>query len=169
MSENFSPNFFFQFLFPKRNPSGMHPLPCPPPAPRDGQCAAGTHPTGMHSCRTRYCLLLYSEVQQMLSKYVQFPPFDASIALEIYMVDFAISCMVLELSRISYTLQCNPCLKGAKLNIFLGHLLYFVDERSRNTVLVTSTQVHYLSHCTVQYGTHSLSCPASVRMDQPVE
>ena len=62
--------------------------------------------------RTRYCLLLYSEVQQMLSKYVQFPPFDASIALEIYMVDFAISCMVLELSRISYTLQCNPCVKG---------------------------------------------------------
>ena len=36
--------FFFQFLFPQKNPSGMH------TPPRDGQCAAGTHPTGMHSC-----------------------------------------------------------------------------------------------------------------------
>ena len=36
---------FFKIFFPKIS-SGMHqPLP-----PRDGQCAAGTHPTGMHSC-----------------------------------------------------------------------------------------------------------------------
>ena len=34
-----------------------------------------------------------------------------------------------------------------------------IIERSRNTVLVTSTQVHYLSHRTVQYDTHSLICP----------
>ena len=34
-------SFFFNF-FPPKNSSGMHP-------PRDGQCAAGTHPTGMHS------------------------------------------------------------------------------------------------------------------------
>ena len=27
-------------------------------------------------------------------------------------------------------------------------------ERSQNTVLVTSTQVHYFSHHTVQYGAH---------------
>ena len=45
-----SPNFFFSnfssfssnLFFPK-----MHQT--PPPPPRDGQCAAGTHPTGMHS------------------------------------------------------------------------------------------------------------------------
>ena len=37
-------SFFFQFLFPQKISSGMH------PPPRDGQCAAGTHPTGMHSC-----------------------------------------------------------------------------------------------------------------------
>ena len=42
-------SFFFQFIFPPKNSSGMHNLP-PPPTPRDGQCAAGTHPTGMHSC-----------------------------------------------------------------------------------------------------------------------
>ena len=30
-------------------------------------------------------------------------------------------------------------------------------ERSRNTVLVTSIQVHYLSHHTVQYGAHSFT------------
>ena len=35
-------NFFFFNFFPT-NSSGMHP-------PRDGQCAGGTHPTGMHSC-----------------------------------------------------------------------------------------------------------------------
>ena len=29
-------------------------------------------------------------------------------------------------------------------------------ERSRNTVLATSTQVHYLSQRTVQYGAHLL-------------
>ena len=33
----------------------------------------------------------------------------------------------------------------------------YVDELSQNTVLVTSTQVHYLSHHTVQYGAHSVS------------
>ena len=40
--------FFFQFLFPEKNSSGMH------PPPRDGQCAAGTHPTGMHSCSLKF-------------------------------------------------------------------------------------------------------------------
>ena len=30
-------------------------------------------------------------------------------------------------------------------------------EWSRNTILVTSTQVHYLNHCTLQYGAHSIS------------
>ena len=30
-------------------------------------------------------------------------------------------------------------------------------EQSRNTVLVMSTQVHYLSHCTVQYSAHSFT------------
>ena len=37
--------FFFKSFFPKIS-SGMH----QPPPPRDGQCTAGTHPTGMHSC-----------------------------------------------------------------------------------------------------------------------
>ena len=45
-----SPNFFFHFFFnffpPPKNSFGD----APPPPPRDGQCAAGTHPTGMHSC-----------------------------------------------------------------------------------------------------------------------
>ena len=40
--------FFFKSFFPKIS-SGMHQLPPPPPI-QDGQCAAGTHPTGMHSC-----------------------------------------------------------------------------------------------------------------------
>ena len=44
--------FFFQFIFPQKNSSGMH---TPPLRPRDGQCTAGTHPTGMHSCL--YCIL----------------------------------------------------------------------------------------------------------------
>ena len=45
---SWSPNFFLSFFnfFPQKNLSGMH----PPPSPRDGQCTAGTHPTGMHSC-----------------------------------------------------------------------------------------------------------------------
>ena len=47
------------------------------------------------------------------------------------------------------------------------------DEWSRNTILVTSTQVHYLSHCTVQYGAHLLISAFAVRTparaDQPVE
>ena len=44
--------FFFSFFFsiyfapPKKFFWDAH----PPPPPRDGQCAAGTHPTGMHSC-----------------------------------------------------------------------------------------------------------------------
>ena len=39
--------FFFSFFFNfQKNSSGMHQH----PVPRDGQCAAGTHPTGMHSC-----------------------------------------------------------------------------------------------------------------------
>ena len=50
---------------------------------------------------------------------------------------------------------------------------YFLHERSRNTVLVTSTQVHYLSHRTVQYGAfqliHTLAARTPVRADQPVE
>ena len=44
-----SPNFFFLFFsisFPQRN--SFWDAPTPPPG--DGQCAAGTHPTGMHSC-----------------------------------------------------------------------------------------------------------------------
>ena len=40
-----SPNFFFQIFFPQ-NSSGMHQS----PPSRDGQCTAGTYPTGMHSC-----------------------------------------------------------------------------------------------------------------------
>ena len=36
-------------------------------------------------------------------------------------------------------------------------------ERSRNTVLVMSTQVHYLSHRTVQYGTHSCISSQHIR------
>ena len=32
-----------------------------------------------------------------------------------------------------------------------------IFERFRNTILVTSTQVHYLSHCTVQYRVHKHS------------
>ena len=50
-----------------------------------------------------------------------------------------------------------------------------LNERSRNTVLVMCTQVHYLSHCTVQYGAHSRissqhNCSsAPARADQPVE
>ena len=39
--------FFFQFIFPQKISSGMH-----TPHPWDGQCAAGAHPAGMHSC---YC------------------------------------------------------------------------------------------------------------------
>ena len=31
------------------------------------------------------------------------------------------------------------------------------NERSQNTVLITSTQVHYLSHRTVKYGAHSFA------------
>ena len=49
LSKFFFSNFFsfsFKSFFPKIS-SGMHQ---PPPPPRDGQCAAGTHPTGMHSC-----------------------------------------------------------------------------------------------------------------------
>ena len=38
-----------------------------------------------------------------------------------------------------------------------SQLLHKVGERSRNTVLVTSTQVHHLSHSTVQYGAHSFT------------
>ena len=47
-----SSKFFFLFfsisLSPKKSFWDAHP---PPPGTcRDGQCAAGTHPTGMHSC-----------------------------------------------------------------------------------------------------------------------
>ena len=45
-------------------------------------------------------------------------------------------------------------------------------EQSRNTILVMSTQVHYLSHRTVQYGTHlpiRTVATVPVRTDQPVE
>ena len=42
--------FFFNFFSPPKNPSGMHTHTHTHPPPRDGQCAAGTHPTGIHSC-----------------------------------------------------------------------------------------------------------------------
>ena len=45
VSEIFFSFFFNLFDPPQKNSSGMH----PPPRPREGQCAAGTHPTGMHS------------------------------------------------------------------------------------------------------------------------
>ena len=44
-----SPIFFFFFFFNFFSPQKIF-LGCTPPPPRDGQCAAGTHPTGMHSC-----------------------------------------------------------------------------------------------------------------------
>ena len=45
---------FFQFLFPPKNSFWDT-----PPPPQDGQCMAGTHPTGMHSCYT--CLSFCSQ------------------------------------------------------------------------------------------------------------
>ena len=50
-----SPSFFFFFFsifFPQKKSSGMHQT----PPPQDGQCAAGTHPTGMHSCYLNFDL-----------------------------------------------------------------------------------------------------------------
>ena len=48
-SLNFFFNFFFLFFFPiSFSPKFL--LGCTNPPPRDGQCAGGTHPTGMHSC-----------------------------------------------------------------------------------------------------------------------
>ena len=44
-----STKFFFLFFsisFPPKKSFWVH----QPPPPRDGQCAAGTHPTGMHCC-----------------------------------------------------------------------------------------------------------------------
>ena len=43
-------SFFFQFLFPPQKILLGYTHTLPPLPPRDGQCAAGTHPTGMHSC-----------------------------------------------------------------------------------------------------------------------
>ena len=47
--------FFSNFFPPQKNPSGMHTHTHTPPPPPDGQCAAGTHPTGMHSCFYANC------------------------------------------------------------------------------------------------------------------
>ena len=47
-SGGFSKFFFFSNLFFPKFLLGCTNQPTPPP--RDGQCAAGTHPTGMHSC-----------------------------------------------------------------------------------------------------------------------
>ena len=56
-------------------------------------------------------------------------------------------------SILGFTLtMLNVKLKGEVSTSFPR---YCIVERSRNTVLVTSTQVHYLSHRTVQYGAHS--------------
>ena len=44
-----SENFFF-FFFPISFLSKKSCWDAHPPPPRDGQCAAGTHPNGMHSC-----------------------------------------------------------------------------------------------------------------------
>ena len=58
-----SPNFFFFFfsIFSPKISSGMH----QPPPPRDGQCAGGTHPNGMHSC-LNYCPLCASSCVNIL-------------------------------------------------------------------------------------------------------
>ena len=50
VSKFFFSSFFFSIFFPPKKIL----LGCTPP-PRDGQCAAGTHPTGMHSCFTFGC------------------------------------------------------------------------------------------------------------------
>ena len=55
-----SPNlffFFFNFFSPKKHSSGMHHPNTNPLRPPDGQCVASTHPTGMHSCSTAYCII----------------------------------------------------------------------------------------------------------------
>ena len=59
--------------------------------------------------------------------------------------------------------SCDPtrlCEALREMNNSLEHL---EDERSRNIILVTSTQVHYLSHHTVQYGAHLLISTFTVR------
>ena len=43
-------NFFFLFFQFFISPKFLLGCTKPPPPPRDGQCAGGTHPTGMHSC-----------------------------------------------------------------------------------------------------------------------
>ena len=55
-------NFFFilfsNFFFPQKILLGYTHT---SPPPRDGQCAAGTHPTGMHSCFTFFLTFRISE------------------------------------------------------------------------------------------------------------
>ena len=77
------------------------------------------------------------------------------------------------------------CILVSLLNFFMGitcvlhvrpHITNYVrSEWSRNTALVTSKQVHYLSHRTVQYDNISIQLIWTVaartpaRADQPVE